>query len=81
MKLLRYGPVGKEKPGLLDSEGKIRDLSAVIPDINGETIGPKGQVWGPITKRIADAYIRYVGCDFVQQYLDRIDEKVAARAF
>ena len=42
MKLLRYGPVGKEKPGLLDSEGKIRDLSAVIPDINGETIGPKG---------------------------------------
>jgi 2-keto-4-pentenoate hydratase/2-oxohepta-3-ene-1,7-dioic acid hydratase in catechol pathway len=42
MKLLRYGPVGKEKPGLLDSDGKIRDLSSVITDINGETISPKG---------------------------------------
>ena len=28
MKLLRYGPKGKEKPGLLDKDGKIRDLSA-----------------------------------------------------
>ena len=42
MKLLRYGPVGKEKPGLLDKDGKIRDLSGVIADINGETISPKG---------------------------------------
>jgi 2-keto-4-pentenoate hydratase/2-oxohepta-3-ene-1,7-dioic acid hydratase in catechol pathway len=33
MKLLRYGPVGNEKPGLLDAEGKIRDLSRVIADI------------------------------------------------
>jgi 2,4-didehydro-3-deoxy-L-rhamnonate hydrolase len=41
MKLLRYGPVGKEKPGLLDMDGKIRDLSGVIPDINGDTISPK----------------------------------------
>ncbi|MDN7812292.1 ureidoglycolate lyase [Burkholderia gladioli] len=36
MKLLRYGPVGQEKPGLLDSGGRIRDLSAVIPDLAGE---------------------------------------------
>lgn len=42
MKLLRYGAKGKEKPGLLDSEGRLRDLSAVIPDITGETISPKG---------------------------------------
>ena len=42
MKLLRYGAKGKEKPGLLDSEGRLRDLSAVIPDIPGETISPKG---------------------------------------
>ncbi|MCA3559607.1 MAG: fumarylacetoacetate hydrolase family protein [Aestuariivirga sp.] len=41
MKLLRYGAKGKEKPGLLDSEGRLRDLSAVIPDITGETIAPK----------------------------------------
>jgi 2,4-diketo-3-deoxy-L-fuconate hydrolase len=40
MKLLRYGPAGKEKPGLLDQEGKIRDLSAVIPDLSGESLLP-----------------------------------------
>jgi 2-keto-4-pentenoate hydratase/2-oxohepta-3-ene-1,7-dioic acid hydratase in catechol pathway len=41
MKLLRYGPKGKEKPGLLDSEGRIRDLSSLIDDVTGETISPK----------------------------------------
>lgn len=41
MKLLRYGAKGKEKPGLLDKEGRLRDLSAVIPDITGETIAPR----------------------------------------
>ena len=38
MKLLRYGPKGAEKPGLLDAEGRIRDLSGVIPDLNPETV-------------------------------------------
>ncbi len=38
MKLLRYGPTGQEKPGLLDKGGKIRDLSATIADINPETL-------------------------------------------
>lgn len=42
MKLLRYGPPGQEKPGLLDAEGRIRDLSAHIPDIAGEAIAPAG---------------------------------------
>ncbi len=42
MKLLRYGPKGKEKPGLLDQDGNIRDLSGLIDDITGETISPKG---------------------------------------
>jgi 2-keto-4-pentenoate hydratase/2-oxohepta-3-ene-1,7-dioic acid hydratase in catechol pathway len=42
MKLLRYGAKGREKPGLLDKDGRIRDLSGVVADINGETIGPKG---------------------------------------
>ena len=41
MKLLRYGPKGKEKPGMLDKDGKIRDLSGVIADINGDTVSPK----------------------------------------
>jgi 2-keto-4-pentenoate hydratase/2-oxohepta-3-ene-1,7-dioic acid hydratase in catechol pathway len=38
MKLLRYGPKGQEKPGLLDDQGKIRDLSGVITDLNGPVL-------------------------------------------
>jgi 2-keto-4-pentenoate hydratase/2-oxohepta-3-ene-1,7-dioic acid hydratase in catechol pathway len=40
MKLLRYGPPGQEQPGLLDSDGKIRDLSGVVRDIDGEALMP-----------------------------------------
>ncbi len=40
MKLLRYGPPGQEKPGLLDAEGGLRDLSGVIGDIGGEALLP-----------------------------------------
>jgi 2-keto-4-pentenoate hydratase/2-oxohepta-3-ene-1,7-dioic acid hydratase in catechol pathway len=40
MKLLRYGPPGQEKPGLLDGDGVIRDLSAVIPDLAGDALLP-----------------------------------------
>ena len=42
MKLLRFGEMGQEKPGILDSNGKIRDLSGHISDINGETIREDG---------------------------------------
>lgn len=38
MKLLRYGPVGQERPGLLDAQGRIRDLSAIIPDIADDAL-------------------------------------------
>jgi len=38
MKLLRYGPKGQEKPGLLDAQGQIRDLSAQVADIAGATL-------------------------------------------
>jgi ureidoglycolate lyase len=38
MKLLRYGPRGQEKPGLLDRDGQIRDLSGVVRDIGPETL-------------------------------------------
>ncbi len=41
MKLLRYGPPGEEKPGILDTEGAIRDLSNHVADITGDTIGPE----------------------------------------
>jgi len=40
MKLLRFGPAGHEKPGLLDRDGRIRDLSGVVRDIDGETLAP-----------------------------------------
>jgi len=40
MKLLRYGPPGQEKPGLFDRDGKIRDLSGAVRDIDGETLAP-----------------------------------------
>ena len=40
MKLLRYGPKGAEKPGLLDRNNQIRDLSSIIPDLTGDTVDP-----------------------------------------
>jgi ureidoglycolate lyase len=40
MKLLRYGPAGQEKPGILDAAGAIRDLSGVVPDITGDVLSP-----------------------------------------
>src|SRR5437660_4126781 len=42
MKLVRFGPAGREKPGILDSKGRIRDLSKVVPDIAGDALNPKG---------------------------------------
>ncbi len=38
MKLLRYGPPGQEKPGILDAHGRIRDLSAHVPDLAGDAL-------------------------------------------
>jgi len=40
MKLLRHGPSGHEKPGLLDADGRIRDLSGVIDDLDGSQLAP-----------------------------------------
>jgi 5-carboxymethyl-2-hydroxymuconate isomerase len=42
MKLVRYGAVGQEKPGMLDRSGRLRDLSAHVKDITGETVSPAG---------------------------------------
>jgi len=39
MKLLRYGNAGQERPGILDSNGKVRELGSVVSDINGKTLG------------------------------------------
>lgn len=52
MKLLRYGAPGSEKPGILDNDGQIRDLSSVVDDIGGAALLPEG------LRRIAAADIR-----------------------
>ncbi len=41
MKLVRYGREGREKPGLVDQDGRIRDLSALVADIDGAALSPK----------------------------------------
>jgi 2-keto-4-pentenoate hydratase/2-oxohepta-3-ene-1,7-dioic acid hydratase in catechol pathway len=41
MKLVRYGRPGKEKPGLVDEEGTLRDLSGIVADIDGAALAPK----------------------------------------
>jgi 2-keto-4-pentenoate hydratase/2-oxohepta-3-ene-1,7-dioic acid hydratase in catechol pathway len=41
MKLVRFGPRGREKPGIIDAKGRIRDVSAVVPDLAGEALSPK----------------------------------------
>ena len=41
MKLLRHGPPGAEKPGLVDDRGRIRDLSGEIPDLDGAALAPE----------------------------------------
>jgi len=65
MKLLRYGPAGREKPGLLDAHGKIRDLSGQIADVDGqalasETLGRLAKL-DPATLPIVDGSPRF-GC-------------------
>jgi len=42
MKLVRWGKTGKEKPGIIDGEGRVRDLSAVVPDLAGAVLSPAG---------------------------------------
>ena len=41
MKLVRFGPRGREKPGIIDAKGRIRDLSGLIPDLAGDALSPK----------------------------------------
>jgi branched-chain amino acid aminotransferase len=52
-----------------------------VTAVNGSRIGPEGQVWGPVTDRLAKAYQRFVGHDFVGQYMKRYVEGMEARAF
>jgi len=40
MKLVRYGRAGAEKPGLIDKDGLLRDLSRVVKDVTPDTLSP-----------------------------------------
>jgi 2,4-diketo-3-deoxy-L-fuconate hydrolase len=42
MKLLRHGPIGQERPGVLDADGRVRDLSAIVPDIARDVLAAAG---------------------------------------
>ena len=66
MKLLRFGPSGSEKPGLLDSDGQIRDLSGIVDDIAGDVLSEasltKLAAIDPATLPLAPAGSRYGPC-------------------
>ena len=66
MKLLRYGPIGHEKPGMLDADSAIRDLSGVVGDIAGDTLTPEGiatlAAIDPATLPLVDGTPRYGAC-------------------
>ncbi|PIE18124.1 MAG: 2-hydroxyhepta-2,4-diene-1,7-dioate isomerase [Proteobacteria bacterium] len=42
MKLLRFGPKGQEKPGIVDADGAVRDLSGIVDDIAGDVLSDEG---------------------------------------
>jgi 2-keto-4-pentenoate hydratase/2-oxohepta-3-ene-1,7-dioic acid hydratase in catechol pathway len=66
MKLLRYGPRGAEKPGMLDKDGAIRDLSRVVDDIAGGVLTPEGlaklKALDPRSLPMVDGPVRYGPC-------------------
>ncbi|PKP93812.1 MAG: 2-hydroxyhepta-2,4-diene-1,7-dioate isomerase [Alphaproteobacteria bacterium HGW-Alphaproteobacteria-16] len=66
MKLCRYGAPGAEKPGLIDGEGRIRDLSAHVADIDGAAIGAEGlaklAAIDPATLPLVEGEVRYGPC-------------------
>ena len=66
MKLLRHGPSGSEKPGLMHTDGTIRDLSGIVPDIAGAVISDTGlanlRAIDPATLPVVDAKTRLGPC-------------------
>ncbi|NBZ86899.1 fumarylacetoacetate hydrolase family protein [Stagnihabitans tardus] len=66
MKLLRHGPRGAERPGMLHSDGTIRDLTGLVPDIGGAVISDTGLAMlrgiDPATLPVVDASTRLGAC-------------------
>nr|WP_314085956.1 fumarylacetoacetate hydrolase family protein [uncultured Shinella sp.] len=66
MKLVRFGAAGAEKPGLIDADGKIRDLSGVVADISGDVLSRAGRerlrALDPASLPLAPEGSRYGAC-------------------
>nr|WP_298101029.1 fumarylacetoacetate hydrolase family protein [uncultured Shinella sp.] len=66
MKLVRFGAAGAEKPGLIDADGKIRDLSGVVADISGDVLSRAGRerlsALDPASLPLAPEDSRYGAC-------------------
>jgi len=66
MKLVRFGAAGAEKPGLIDADGKIRDLSGVVADISGDVLSRAGRerlrALDPASLPLAPESSRYGAC-------------------
>ena len=66
MRLVRFGTRGSEKPGLIDAQGVVRDLSAVVPDIDARTLSPAAlarlREIDPATLPAAPAGVRFGAC-------------------
>jgi 2-keto-4-pentenoate hydratase/2-oxohepta-3-ene-1,7-dioic acid hydratase in catechol pathway len=64
MKLVRYGERGAEKPGMLDARGRLRDLSAHVPDIAGEVLADPGplRALDPETLPLVEEHPRIGAC-------------------
>ena len=58
MKLVRYGPAGREKPGMIDGDGRLRDLAGVIDDITPDTLGRRGLA---LLRRVKPARLPLLG--------------------
>lgn len=66
MKLVRFGPAGRETPGMLDGEGRLRSLAGIVADIDGAAISPEGlsrlRALDPLSLPLADADARLGPC-------------------
>ena len=64
MKLLRFGPAGQEKPGLLDDKGVIRDLTGHVGDITGDVLGDDEELEYAAMNEAARASLRLLSVEF-----------------
>jgi len=66
MKLLRYGESGREKPGMLDAQGRIRDLSSIVDDIALDALSAQGlarlRAIDPASLPLVEQTVRYGAC-------------------